>query len=111
MTENDIAGTRPRRTMLITHAAEALMEFRKLRGTDMELSTLSFGASSMGAEFRSIKLEEAFDAARVALDRGRIGQGPVQAQGVAQERGTDLAGAEGDLLVADGDAFLVSDGA
>lgn len=46
------------------------MEYRRLGSTDLELPYLSFGASSIGAEFRSVNLDEAFAAVRVALDLG-----------------------------------------
>jgi L-galactose dehydrogenase len=46
------------------------METRKLGRTDLELPVLSFGASSLGAEFRAVKLDEAMDSVRVALDCG-----------------------------------------
>ena len=44
------------------------MQTRRLGHTDLHLPTLSFGASSLGAEFRSVKLDEALDSVRVALD-------------------------------------------
>ncbi|MCR9210225.1 MAG: aldo/keto reductase [bacterium] len=43
---------------------------RRLGQTDMELTTLSFGASSIGQEFRSVDLGESLQAVRVALDSG-----------------------------------------
>jgi len=46
------------------------MEKRPLNGTDLELSVLSFGASSIGAEFRQIDVQEALKCVQVALDRG-----------------------------------------
>ncbi|TWT53578.1 D-threo-aldose 1-dehydrogenase [Rubripirellula amarantea] len=46
------------------------MQKRHLRGTDIELSLLGFGASSIGAEFRKIDIQEAFRSVRTALDRG-----------------------------------------
>ncbi len=46
------------------------MEKRPLAGTDLELSVLSFGASSIGAEFRSIDVQEALKCVSVALERG-----------------------------------------
>lgn len=46
------------------------MEKRPLLGTDLELSVLSFGASSIGAEFRQIDVQEALRCVQVALDRG-----------------------------------------
>ena len=46
------------------------MEKRLLGNTGMEVSVLSFGASSLGAEFRKIDLTEAIDSVHVALDMG-----------------------------------------
>ncbi|WP_459558583.1 aldo/keto reductase [Lacunimicrobium album] len=46
------------------------MPTRKLGKTDLHLPILSFGASSLGQEFRAVKLDEAIDAVKVALDLG-----------------------------------------
>ena len=46
------------------------MEKRKLGKTDLELTALGFGASSMGAEFRKVDLSEALTSVRTALDCG-----------------------------------------
>lgn len=46
------------------------MKTRELGKTGMQLPILSFGASSLGAEFREVKLDEAIDSVRVALDCG-----------------------------------------
>jgi len=46
------------------------MYTRQLGKTDLQLPILSFGASSLGAEFRSITLDEAVQSVRVALDCG-----------------------------------------
>ncbi len=46
------------------------MQFRPLGRTGLNLSWLSFGAASLGAEFRPIDLNEAIRAVRVALDLG-----------------------------------------
>ncbi len=46
------------------------MQTRPLGQTGLHLPILSFGASSLGAEFRSLKLAEALDSVRVALDCG-----------------------------------------
>ena len=46
------------------------MQTRPLGKTGLRLPILSFGASSLGAEFRSVKLDEALDSVRVALDCG-----------------------------------------
>jgi len=46
------------------------MKTRKLGKTDLNLPILSFGASSLGNEFRSITLDEAMRSTRTALDLG-----------------------------------------
>ncbi|QDT13524.1 aldo/keto reductase [Planctomycetes bacterium K23_9] len=46
------------------------METRPLGNTGLDLSVLSFGASSIGAEFRKIDVPEALRCVNVALDRG-----------------------------------------
>ena len=46
------------------------MQTRRLGKTDLHLPILSFGASSLGQEFRSVKLDEALESVRVALDCG-----------------------------------------
>src|ERR1700683_1324391 len=46
------------------------MQTRRLGNTDLELPILSFGASSLGQEFRSVKLDEALESVRVALECG-----------------------------------------
>ena len=46
------------------------MEKRSLAQTGLELSVLSFGASSLGAEFRPIDVGEALRCVNVAMDRG-----------------------------------------
>ncbi len=46
------------------------MQTRPLGDTGLNLSILSFGASSIGAEFRSIDVDEALRCVNVALDRG-----------------------------------------
>ncbi len=43
---------------------------RLLGQTGLQLPILSFGASSLGAEFRSVKIDEALASVRVALDSG-----------------------------------------
>ena len=44
------------------------MQYRKLGKTGIELPVLSFGASSLGQEFRNVTLDEAIRSVRVALD-------------------------------------------
>ncbi|MSU25427.1 MAG: aldo/keto reductase [Opitutus sp.] len=46
------------------------MQTRRLGRTELHLPILSFGASSLGAEFRSVTLEEVIGSVRVALDCG-----------------------------------------
>jgi aryl-alcohol dehydrogenase-like predicted oxidoreductase len=46
------------------------MQFRNLGNTGIQLSTLSFGASSLGQEFRPVDLDEAIRSVHVALDVG-----------------------------------------
>jgi aryl-alcohol dehydrogenase-like predicted oxidoreductase len=46
------------------------MEKRRLGKTELELPVLSFGASSLGAEFRGVQLDEVFESIRTALDLG-----------------------------------------
>lgn len=46
------------------------MEYRKLGPTDMNVSVLSFGASSLGAVFHDVKLDECIETVHAALDGG-----------------------------------------
>ena len=46
------------------------MQTRLLGKTGLQLPILSFGASSLGAEFRSVKVEEALQSVHVALECG-----------------------------------------
>src|SRR5215203_5910406 len=46
------------------------MQTRRLGKTDLQVPILSFGASSLGAEFRSVTLDEALGSVRVALECG-----------------------------------------
>lgn len=46
------------------------MQTRSLGKTDLQLPILSFGASSLGQEFRSVQLDEAMQSVRVALECG-----------------------------------------
>jgi L-galactose dehydrogenase len=46
------------------------MQTRPLGKTDLQLPILSFGASSLGAEFRKVKLDEALQSVHVALECG-----------------------------------------
>jgi aryl-alcohol dehydrogenase-like predicted oxidoreductase len=47
-----------------------VMQTRRLGRTSLDLPILSFGASSLGAEFRSVTLDEVLKSVRVALDCG-----------------------------------------
>jgi L-galactose dehydrogenase len=62
------------------------MEKRRLGKTDMDLSVLSFGASSLGAEFRKIDLGEALASVQVALDHGMnlIDTSPYYGRGLSE---------------------------
>src|SRR5712671_4764063 len=46
------------------------MQTRQLGKTGLQLPILSFGASSLGQEFRKVNLDEALESVRVALDCG-----------------------------------------
>ena len=46
------------------------MQTRQLGQTDLQLPILSFGASSLGAEFRSVKIDEALQSVHAALECG-----------------------------------------
>ena len=46
------------------------MQHRPLGRTGINVPVLSFGASSLGAEFRSVTLDEALTSVRVALEGG-----------------------------------------
>lgn len=62
------------------------MEKRRLGNTDMDISVLSFGASSLGAEFRKIDLNEAVKSVHVALDQGMnfIDTSPYYGRGLSE---------------------------
>ena len=62
------------------------MEKRTLGNTGMDLTTLSFGASSLGAEFRSVDLSEAFRSVHVAIERGMnfIDTSPFYGRGMSE---------------------------
>jgi len=46
------------------------MQLRSLGGTDMQLSVLGYGASSIGQEFRQVDLNDAVRSVEVAIDGG-----------------------------------------
>ena len=62
------------------------MQFRALGRTGLQLSWLSFGASSLGAEFRPVDLGEAMRSVRVALDLGMnfIDTSPYYGRGLSE---------------------------
>ncbi|MGI9428440.1 MAG: aldo/keto reductase [Bythopirellula sp.] len=62
------------------------MEKRSLGNTGMDVSVLSFGASSLGAEFRKIVLAEAIDSVHVALAHGMnlIDTSPYYGRGLSE---------------------------
>jgi aryl-alcohol dehydrogenase-like predicted oxidoreductase len=62
------------------------MEYRALGKTGLKLPVLSFGASSMGAEFRNIDLNDAIKSLRVALDLGMnfIDTSPFYGRGMSE---------------------------
>lgn len=62
------------------------MEFRALGNTGLEVSALSFGASSLGQEFRTVDVGEALRSVRVALDSGMnfIDTSPYYGRGMSE---------------------------
>ena len=62
------------------------MERRKLGNTDLELPVISFGASSLGQEFRRVTIDEALQSCRVALELGMnfIDTSPFYGRGMSE---------------------------
>lgn len=62
------------------------MQRRRLGNTALELPILSFGASSLGAEFRGVTLDEVFASIRVALELGMnfIDTSPFYGRGMSE---------------------------
>ncbi len=62
------------------------MQFRSLGRTGLQLSSLSFGASSLGQEFRPVDLNEALRTVREALDLGMnfIDTSPYYGRGMSE---------------------------
>src|SRR6059058_1992533 len=62
------------------------MQFRPLGRTGLQLSWLSFGASSLGQEFRQVDLNEALRSVLVALDLGMnfIDTSPFYGRGMSE---------------------------
>jgi aryl-alcohol dehydrogenase-like predicted oxidoreductase len=62
------------------------MEFRDLGKTGLKLPVLSFGASSLGQEFRAVDINEALRSVHVALDHGMtfIDTSPFYGRGMSE---------------------------
>jgi aryl-alcohol dehydrogenase-like predicted oxidoreductase len=62
------------------------MEFRDLGKTGLRLPVLSFGASSLGQEFRAVDINEALRSVQVALDHGMtfIDTSPFYGRGMSE---------------------------
>ena len=62
------------------------MERRKLGNTDLELPVISYGASSLGQEFRRVTIDEALQSCRVALELGMnfIDTSPFYGRGMSE---------------------------
>ena len=62
------------------------MKFRPLGQTGLQLSWISFGASSLGQEFRTVDLNDAMRSVRVALDLGMnfIDTSPFYGRGLSE---------------------------
>ncbi|MCA9027665.1 MAG: aldo/keto reductase, partial [Planctomycetaceae bacterium] len=62
------------------------MQNCKLASTDLELPILSFGASSLGQEFRQVDVSEALQAVHAALDCGMnyIDTSPFYGRGMSE---------------------------
>src|SRR5882672_2380894 len=62
------------------------MQFRPLGNTGLKLSALSFGASSLGQEFRNVDLNEALRSVHTALDLGMnfIDTSPYYGRGMSE---------------------------
>ena len=62
------------------------MEKRRLGNTELELPVIGFGASSLGAEFREVKVDEIFASVRAALELGMnfIDTSPYYGRGMSE---------------------------
>lgn len=62
------------------------MQTRPLGNTGLQLTALSYGASSLGQEFRGVDIEEALRSARVAIDEGMnfIDTSPYYGRGMSE---------------------------
>ena len=63
-----------------------IMEMRPLGKTGMDLTVLSYGASSLGQEFRGVDIAEALQSVRVAIDSGMnfIDTSPFYGRGMSE---------------------------
>jgi len=62
------------------------MQTRQLGKTDLNLPVVSFGASSLGQEFRPVQLSEALESVQVALELGMnlIDTSPFYGRGMSE---------------------------
>ena len=62
------------------------MQTRPLGTTGLDVPILSFGASSLGQEFRKITIDEAMSSVRVAIDNGMrlIDTSPFYGRGMSE---------------------------
>ena len=62
------------------------MKTRRLGNTDLELPVISYGASSLGQEFRRVTIDEALQSCRVALELGMnfIDTSPFYGRGMSE---------------------------
>ena len=62
------------------------MQTRTLGKTGLEVPVLSFGASSLGQEFRKISIDEALSSVRVAIENGMnlIDTSPFYGRGMSE---------------------------
>src|SRR5271165_483654 len=70
----------------LTIAQKMNMQFRPLGRTGLQLSALSYGASSLGQEFRPVDVNEALRSVRAALDLGMnfIDTSPYYGRGMSE---------------------------
>jgi L-galactose dehydrogenase len=69
-----------------TSSGTAMLPTRQLGRTDLQLTNLTFGASSLGAEFRKVDINEALRCVHVALDSGMnlIDTSPFYGRGMSE---------------------------
>jgi L-galactose dehydrogenase len=70
----------------MNEVATSSIPLRPLGGTGLQLPVLSFGASSLGQEFRPVNLEEALESVRTALELGMnfIDTSPFYGRGMSE---------------------------